>query len=71
MYSLLAIQINEGEFTKDEHEGTAILTENDTKERVLEKACKDTYIKPYVIKIFNQQGKVEYYRITHEINSTG
>jgi len=71
MFSLLAIQINEGEFTKDEHEVTAILIENYTKEQLLKKACKDTYIKPYVIKIFNQQGKIEYYRITREINPTG
>ena len=28
-------------------------------------------VKPYVIKIFNQQGKIEYYRITREINPNG
>ena len=32
---LVSILIQEGDFTKNELEGTAILTENDTKERVL------------------------------------
>jgi hypothetical protein len=66
MSSLKAIQIQEGDFTKEEHEGTAILVENDTTERVLQGALRDTYVKPYVIKIFNQQGHADYYRITRE-----
>lgn len=64
MSQLVAIQINEGDFTKEEHEGTAILVENDTVERVLTNALKDSYVTSYVIKIFDQKGKIMYYRIT-------
>lgn len=60
---LIAILVQEGNFTKEEHEGTSILTGNDTKERVLKNALKDVYEKPYVIKIFDQRGQIEYYRI--------
>jgi len=60
---LMPILIQEGDFTKNELEGTAILLENDTKERVLKNALNDVYEKPYVIKIFDQRGSIEYYRI--------
>ena len=50
MSCLLAIQINEEEFTKDEHEVTAILIENYTKERILEEACKYTYLHLWTFK---------------------
>ena len=60
---LVAIPIQEGEFTKEEHEVTAILVEDDTKDRVLKNSLNDVYVHPYVVKIFNQNGQVEYYRI--------
>jgi hypothetical protein len=62
--SLIYVKVNEGEFTKEEHEVTSILVENDTKERFLKEALLDIYIKPYVIKIFDQHRKIEYYKIT-------
>ncbi len=49
--------------TSDEIESTAILLENDSKERVLKDALYDVYIKPYVLKVFDAQGNIEYYRI--------
>ena len=55
--SLIYVKVNEGEFTKEEHEVTSILVENDT-------ALLDIYTKPYVIKIFDQYRKIEYYKIT-------
>jgi len=60
---LVSILIQEGDFTKNELEGTAILTGKDTKERVLKNALNDVYDKSYVIKIFDQLGHIEYYRI--------
>jgi len=68
---LVSILIQEGDFTKNELEGTAILTENDTKERVLKNALNDVYEKPYVIKIFDQRGRVEYYRIQENTTCSG
>jgi hypothetical protein len=49
--------------TSDEIESTAILLENDSKERVLNDALYDVYTKPYVLKVFDAYGNIEYYRI--------
>jgi hypothetical protein len=49
--------------TSDEIESTAILLENDSKERVLKDALYDVYTKPYVLKVFDTYGNIEYYRI--------
>ena len=48
---------------EDEIESTAIVLENDSKERVLKDALYDVYTKPYVLKIFDTHGNIEYYRI--------
>jgi hypothetical protein len=53
----------QGDFREDEIESTAIVLENDSKERVLKDALYDVYTKPYVLKMFDAQGNIEYYRI--------
>ena len=68
MSTLVAIPVKEGEFTKEEHEETAILLENYSKEKVLRNALRSFYEKPYVIKMFNQCGEVKYYKIMRDLS---
>jgi hypothetical protein len=56
------IKIQE-DFREDEIESTAIVLEHESKERVLKDALYDVYTKPYVLKVFDAYGNIEYYRI--------
>lgn len=61
--SLVAVSIKDTEFTKEEHETTYILLENETVEQKINHSLRDFYEKPYVVKMFKQNGDIEYYRI--------